>query len=93
MYSYWNANWVAIAVCDSDFRMSIVIHRGNTLNNPFIDSIISMIIPEYPAALPDLILTIALDTISDVILIAGHGTGASSRIFAAVHLNSTFKSF
>ena len=52
-----------------------------------------MIIPEYPAALPDLILTIALDTISDVILIAGHGTGASSRIFAAVHLNSTFKSF
>ena len=33
--------------------------------------IISMIIPESPAALPDFILLIALDTISGVILIAG----------------------
>ena len=38
MYSYWIVNWVAIAVCDSGFRMSIVIHRPNNLNNPIINS-------------------------------------------------------
>ena len=37
--------------------------------------IISVIIPEDPAALPDFILLIALDTISGVILIAGTSTG------------------
>ena len=55
--------------------------------------IISMIIPEGPAALPDVILLIALDTIYGVILIAGPSTGASSLIFVAFHGNSTFKSF
>ena len=57
--------------------------------------IISMIIvtPEDPAALPGFILLIALDTISDLILIAGPCTRSSSLIFAAFHRNSTFKSF
>ena len=32
MYFYQNVNWVAIAVCDSDFQMSIVIHKLNNLN-------------------------------------------------------------
>ena len=54
---------------------------------------ISMIIPEGQAALPDFILLIVLDTISGVILIAGPSTGASSLMFAAFHGNSTFKSF
>ena len=39
--------------------------------------IISMVIPEGPAALPDFILLIALDTISGVILIAAPSAGAS----------------
>ena len=55
--------------------------------------IISMIIPEGPAALTDFILLVALDTISGVILIAGPSTGASSLMFAAFLGNSTFKSF
>ena len=55
--------------------------------------IISMIIPEGPAALADFILLITLDTISGVILIPGLSTGASSLIFATFHGNSTFRSF
>ena len=55
--------------------------------------IISMIIPEGPAALPDLILLMAIDTISFVILIASPSTGASLLIFVAFHGNSTFESF
>ena len=54
--------------------------------------IVSMIIPQGPAALPGFILQIALDTISGVILIAGHSTG-TSLIFAPFPGNSTFKSF
>ena len=54
--------------------------------------IISMIIPESPAALPDFILLIALDTISGVILIAGP-TGAASLILTAFHGNPTCKSY
>ena len=37
MYSYWNVNWVAVALYDSDFSMSIVIRRLENLNNPFIN--------------------------------------------------------
>ena len=48
-----------------------------------VDLIISMIIPEGPAALPDFILLFALDAISDVIFIAGPSTRASSLIFVA----------
>ena len=44
--------------------------------------IISTIIPEGPTVLPEFILLTGLDTISDVILIAGPSTGASSLIFA-----------
>ena len=53
----------------------------------------TMIIPEGPAALPDLILLMAIDTISFVILIASPSTGASLLIFVAFHGNSTFESF
>ena len=42
-----------------------------------------MIIPDDPAALQNLTLLIALDTIPDVILMSGPSTRASSLIFAA----------
>ena len=55
--------------------------------------IISMTIPESPAALPDFILLIALDTISGVILIAGPSTGAASLILTAFQENLTCKGY